>query len=50
MTFVSKVSGGGGVTSIPLVLEVSDKGQKFEVNYIPVGTKTVMIPQFSQVR
>jgi len=45
-TFVSKVSGGGGDTSKPLVFEVKDQGKLLTISYIPTSGDTVEIPQY----
>ncbi len=44
--FVSKLSGGGGDTTVPIVLKLSDQGQEFELSYIPAEPDGVMVPQF----
>ncbi len=42
----SKVSGGGGDTTIPLVLKLNDGKSSFEVSYYPVSGDPVLVPQF----
>lgn len=44
--FLEKISGGGGDTSVPLVLKVSEQDRVFEVSFIPVGNKVLDVPQF----
>ena len=44
--FVTKVSGGGGDTTIPLVLEVIDNGKPLMISYSPISGQYVQIPQF----
>lgn len=46
MTFISKVSGGGGDTSVPLVMQVEHQGQTIEISYTPVADEKVKVPQF----
>ncbi len=45
-TLIAKVSGGGGETSAPLVLEVKDRDTVKTISYIPVGGEPIMVPQF----
>ncbi len=44
--FLAKVSGGGGDTTVPLVLEVQDGEATKTISYMPIGGEPVMVPQF----
>lgn len=44
--FLAKVSGGGGDTTVPLVLEVKDGEAIKTISYMPIGGEPVMVPQF----
>ena len=48
MKFVEKVKGGGGDTTQPIVLKIIDKEQVSEVSYLPIGDKSVQVPQYIQ--
>ena len=45
-SFIDKVSGGGGDTTIPIVLEVKDGEKTLTLSYMPVSGDPVMVPQF----
>lgn len=49
MTFISKKSGGGGDTSVPLIMQVEHKGQQIEISYKPTSNDKVKVPQFIKV-
>jgi len=43
---VAKVSGGGGDSAVPLVLEVQESGKNLTISYMPVSGEPVMVPHF----
>ena len=43
---VAKVSGGGGNTTVPLVLEVQESGKNLAISYLPVSGEPIMVPHF----
>lgn len=47
--FIAKVSGGGGDSTTPIVLEVEDNGKVLNVSYLPVSGDKVQVPQFVRV-
>ena len=44
--FISKVKGGGGDTTQPIVLKIKDKEKVSNVSYLPIGNDSLQIPQF----
>ena len=48
MAFISKMSGGGGDTEVPLVMQVEHNGEPIEISYIPIADETVKVPQFQK--
>jgi len=46
--FVNKVSGGGGDTTIPLVLTVNDNAKPITISYLPISGDYVQVPQFEK--
>jgi len=46
MKFLSKVKGGGGDTTRPIVLGVNDAGEDIEVSYLPIDGEGVDVPQY----
>ena len=48
-TFVSKVSGGGGDTTTPLVFEVDEDGKRLTISYFPISGDPIAIPQFEKI-
>lgn len=47
MIFIAKLSGGGGDTTVPIVLKVQDGDEVLTVSYIPIGETATKIPQFT---
>ena len=47
-SLVAKVSGGGGDTAVPLVLEVQESGKNLTISYVPVSGKPMMVPYFEK--
>jgi len=46
MMFLRKVKGGGGDTTRPIVLAVSDADKEMEVSYLPISGNGVDVPQY----